>query len=681
MKINSDFIYKIFNLKLKLKKESDMIKLSLYEEQIPMYDIYSQKVYPIDKKNIHYRLIDSHYRFINEEVYRWLSNLYKKYKEDKVIGDKFNYNIMVMNNYHIPTLIETSYKTLYKYSPQLGLQVSICKRNSFHPYIYHLKPYYTKQELIKLGQNMELSEFKKNTIDLETLIDMDTHYNVCKLVSSNDVSIEEIISHHQHIISEKMISWVTFYSFTGSFLFNNFLRKNNTPKHPFMQIFYNGMINLVQCIQNAPPLTNDYDIYRFIWDDHFIINMKEGDIFIDTGFLSTTRDPFYSPGLNGNFGLILLKIKLPKNKKGIGLFIENFSLFSKEEEFLLPPNSRLRLLSKNNNFKYYHTNQQFESLINRKYEFELLDCDYNGFFKKYQIKSLNLSNKPHDITKIDINGVDRIDIIRKFLAQYGMGDTKQIHLKCNNSVFSFYYQWFDATDSSSYGNFYYNKIKDGLLLSIFDTNGYMYYNIELGAELVVNYINTIYYHEDNNYEITDGILDIIYHLGRIFYYKDALIFHEYRQFDMFKSNYDIKDHIYLNFSMFNYSIYMYLKNGTKFLSDKQFIEYKPGYWLIDEWANKKPESNIVMLFNENEILKTNKDVILCVVEKYFYLYPKYFSLMDRNIHHNNMVVYNIYDRMVVEGVAETFKPNITYSSDVVIDDEFKLIFRQPIRRI
>ena len=53
------------------------------------------------------------------------------------------------------------------------------------------------------------------------------------------------------------------------------------------------------------------------------------DIITDNGFISTTRDPFYSPGLTGNFGLTLLKIYLPKGIKGIGLFIENFSFFQK----------------------------------------------------------------------------------------------------------------------------------------------------------------------------------------------------------------------------------------------------------------------------------------------------------------------------------------------------------------
>lgn len=61
----------------------------------------------------------------------------------------------------------------------------------------------------------------------------------------------------------------------------------------------------------------------------------------------------------------------------MGLLMEHFSLFPLEEEFLLPPNSKLKLISKDNNFKYYHTNSNFENLINRKYEFDLIDNNYD----------------------------------------------------------------------------------------------------------------------------------------------------------------------------------------------------------------------------------------------------------------------------------------------------------------
>ena len=56
MKINLDFIKKIFNGELQLKKQEDKIKLSKYTEHIPMYDIYTEVVYPISNLKLHYRL-------------------------------------------------------------------------------------------------------------------------------------------------------------------------------------------------------------------------------------------------------------------------------------------------------------------------------------------------------------------------------------------------------------------------------------------------------------------------------------------------------------------------------------------------------------------------------------------------------------------------------------------------
>jgi len=665
MKINLDFIYKIFNLELKLKKDSDKTKLSLYEEMIPMYDIYSMKIYPINKMNLHHRLIESHYRFINQEIYSWLSNLYKKYKKDPILGPKYKYNIDVLSNYMIPVLIETSYKTLYKYSPQLGLQVSICKRNSFNPYIYHLKPYYTKLELIKLGQNMNLFT-KKDTIELETLIDMDVHYKVCMEVSKNDVSFEEIKSHHIYIIDNNLISWVCFYSFIGSFLFNKFLR--NVSKNHINVIFYSGLIKMITCMKNTPALINDYDMYRFIWDDSYLINMKEGDVFIDTGFTSTTRDPFYSPGLNGNFGLILLKIRIPKGKKGVGLFIENFSLFPKEEEYLLPPGAKLKLISKNDNFKYYHTNKQFEKLINRKYEFELV----TGSDIKIPKQIKNDEYTYYNIKNININGVDRIDIIKQFVNNYSSGN-KIINLQLGTMKYTFMYEWFDSTNNSSYEKFYYNKIKDGILFSIFDKDGYPYLNIELGNDMVINYLNKMYF-ANNNIDIDENTIDLVYHFGRIFYYKTSIIFHKFSQFNI------IDKQLFTYFSHFNNTIYNYLKNNKKYL-DNEFIDYKLGYWYLDEYFSKKPEDNILERIPDNNNIKTNKDLFILVIEKYFYLYPKIIELMDMNIFSNQYEIFNIYDKLVVDGLIDNFIPSISYTTDDIIDEDFKLIFRQPIRRL
>ena len=668
MKIDSIFIENIFTLKIKLKRKEDKIKLSKYEDMIPMYDIFSHKIYPINKMNIHTRLIDYHYRFINEEIKSWLENLYNKISEnEKQVKNKFKYNLDVIDNYDIETLIETSYKTLYKYSPDLGLQISICKRNSFHPYIHHLKPYYTKNELIKLGKNMNIIN-RDEDINPEYLLQKDIHYEVCKTVSKNDVSFSEIKSHHEHIVKYNCVSWVCFYSFIGSFLFNNFLRHN---KHEKLNNNYiNGMNKLIDCINNAPALDNDYDIYRFIWDDSFIINLNEGDYFIDNGFLSTTRDPFYSPGLNGNFGLILLKIKIPKGKKGVGLFIENFSLFAKEEEFLLPPKSKLKLISKNNNFKYYHTNIEFEKLINRKYEFELVDIENNS--NKITNK---INNNFIDIKTITIDGIDRINIIKDFIRKYSNNNMVQLIL--NNKKYNFDYMWFDSSITSSYEKFYYNKMQDGLLLSIYDINGYPYLNIELGKEMVVNFLNKYYFMTTNNKRLElDLDLDLVLELGNIFHYKEAIIFHEYNNYMN-----QINDTVFSYMNLYNNSVYMYLKNGKKFL-ESPFTNYNLGYWYIDEYFSKNIDDNIRnRLPDSMKSIKTMKELFITIVETDFNLYNIIIDLMDINIFKKSYIIYNIYDRLLAENRANNFKPSIEYNNNNELDDNFKLIFRQPIRRL
>ena len=94
MKINLDFIKKIFNGELQLK-ENDKIKLSKYSEYIPMYDIYTDIIYPINNLKLNYRLKKCHYRFITSEVKQWIENKLSKSKEKKFNKEtqiKFNDN-------------------------------------------------------------------------------------------------------------------------------------------------------------------------------------------------------------------------------------------------------------------------------------------------------------------------------------------------------------------------------------------------------------------------------------------------------------------------------------------------------------------------------------------------------------------------------------------------------------
>ena len=478
MKINLEFIKKIFNRKIKLTKNEDKKKLSKYDEYIPMYDIYSEKIYPISKKNLYQRLINNHYRFINQEIKDWINNKLKKNKSELL-----RYNLDIIENYDLEILYDTSIKTLYKNTSELGLQISICKRNSFNKYFFHNKPYYSRDELINLGLNMQV--IKEKDLDKIDISDTKVHYQICKQISSNDVSYQEIFNHTKFIIDNKLISLITFYSFMGSYYMNNLLRNEIIPdkSNPYYKMTKILSNKILEC----PPVDKEYYIYRFIWDDFFIRNLKIGEIFIDKGFISTTRDPFYSSQNEIKFGIVLAKIKInPKTAKC--LLIENLSLFPKEEEILLIPNSKLKLVSKDENFKYYHVNKNYQKNITKKYEFELIGNNYNKetFDTKDDIDKktyIDLITDSNNKILDEINSLgetnDKIGIINNFIKKYKLNNEK---IKFDNYIdikwyskhleqtrkYRIFYHWFDGTDS--YDLFYQNKNKDGMFFMIYDDN-------------------------------------------------------------------------------------------------------------------------------------------------------------------------------------------------------------------
>ena len=147
-----------------------------------------------------------------------------------------------------------------------------------------------------------------------------------------------------------------------------------------------------------------------------------------------------------------------------------------------------------------------------------------------------------------------------------------------------------------------------------DSNGYPYLNIELGKELAVNHINKLFIGE-SQYKLSQSDLDIIYHLGRIFYYKTAIIFHHFINFSMFKNNYTPDEEIFLHMRLFNESIYSYLKTGKTYLDFDSFVNYETGYWYLDEYFNKPISDNISSSRPANlNNIKTNKDLLIRCIE-------------------------------------------------------------------
>ena len=670
MKINEKLIDDIFKNKVKLKNKADKVKLSSYEDIIPMYDIYTQKIYPIRKENIFYRLTESNYRFLNEEVVKWIKQMFDKYKdklkkakgEEKIqlenLLDNLNQMVKIIDNYDIETLISISYKVLYQYSTSLGLSISICKRNSFSPYIFYLKPYYTKIELIKLGQNMGIVDKK---LKPENLVDIEKHYEVCKKISNNDVSFEEIKDHTNNILEYKHISDVTFYSYIGANLLNRFLRSNTT--YQISEFYYNRLIGLTKAIEKAPQLEQDYQVYRFINDDDFLKKLRVGDTFVDKGFLSSTRDPFYSSGISGTFGLILIKINLKKKIKGSGLFIEHFSLFPKEEEFLIPPFTKLKLVSKDDNFKYYHVNETFEKMINKKYEFDLIGYDFSWF------KKVKLINEPIPETNLGYMNTNMAKTKLELISTFKNSANSFNEIMIKGKLFHIFY--FDST--GPYGKFFYNDVEKGLSLTHYDSHGYPLIFIELGVELVVNFMNQFYFYNDKDKLDEEYLIDLITELGYIFKYKKAKIFNDYKNFCEFKTNYFKSQETFLYLNFYDNTLYQYLKNNKK--PFKSEIFYKTNFRKIDVIINKNVESDIKERYNFKG--KIVKDLLIETIENSFHQYQNIMNHYELDV--LDFGELDIYERLISMNKIETML-DLVYTDEEKEDDDFKLIFRDSIRR-
>ena len=651
MKINDDFIKKIFNLKLELKNKDDKIKLSNYQNLIPMFDIYTEKVYPIKKKKLYKFLMEKHYRLIDENIYQWISDLYKKYKETER-GIIHKNNLFILDNYDIETLKNTSLETLYKFSEELGLTITICKRESFNKYASHLSPYYTKLELKKLGLNMGL--IKDGDINLDNILSRD----ICVKVSHNDISYKAIEEHTKYIIDNNLISVVAYYSLFGSFLMNQYLRNNDTEYY-----FSMNMINkLANGILDAPELKNDFYLYRLVKDDEYLSELEIGDEFIDEGFVSTTRDPFYSPGLDKRFGLILLKIKIPKGVRGVGLLIENFSLFAGEQEFLMAPRSILRLKNKDNKFKYYHTDKRFEKLITKKYEFEYKGNDF------HDIKKLDIDCSSERLTK-SMKAKFRTNLFTKFIRRYRI-NSRQICFTFKSKKYVMEYNHFEGEDV--YRDFFYNDGK-GLLLSIYDSD-YPYLNIELGKEMVVNHLNQVFYY-DKRRLLNETDIEMVCQIGKIFGYNNFLLMPEYSNFKNFNDN------SYAYTKLYNKSIYDFIKNGTKYYSQlyklENYMTYEYGYWQLKKIMKEKINFNYHLRFKIEKEIKTIGELFIYVIENCFEHYDELEKLLIEEYDFvKSFIVFNIEDYL---GVKITPIDN-TYE-DSKNKNDYELVFGDSIRRI
>jgi len=532
---------------------------------------------------------------------------------------------------------------LFKYTPKFGENITTCKRPSFMRYLTYILPYYTTNEIINLGLNMDVI----NEIDINKYKnDMDNINNLCKIISNNDITSNIIIEHNKHIIKNDMIGLMRYYTLQGSYFLNKYLR--NLEDNYYINDLYNEIIiKLWNLITTSPKFDKKYVLYRFINNDNHIANIKIGDIYIENGFTSTTRDAFYNSE-QYQFGFILLKIIIPP-KKGVALCIETISNFPKEEEIILPPFSKLKLIKKDNNVKYYHTNKNINANIKIKYEFQYIENEYD----ENDIRNLINEKKKSYITNniinfLNIKNTDEISVslwdnIKFFIKNY-VNDINQFTINLDNKKIQVISEWYNS--ESVYKNYYYFTTKNGYsMYSIYDNNLIFFiefYEYEQTKHKIM-YVN--YMGKFN--EIISNIMTInefMYLISTISYYfqiTDVRLHTSYKKCNLYTcdtNTYQQRSYInnikilepttydYLTNS-FNDDFYKYISNKTKKYDNigHNIITPKFSYYQLDilentfakEILNKNDKDELYQIYIniDNENIKVS-NFIIHIVKKY-----------------------------------------------------------------
>ncbi len=520
----------------KTKFTIDEIKTKISDncDWIPLYDVVSTNIYIIQKRNVYYHVINNAYRFPDELILEEIEHLkYKRLKKlennQELNNDKlfirYIHKLELMEQFmkqlDHKVLNETYLKVFYRYAPEIGNATYTCVRKSFIPHMAHLKPYYTKDEVLKLGMNIGLVELPKDTsyIDFKDTLTNDYYTNICRVIHNNDINASVLLQHQNYIISNNLVGLIQYYTIQGCYFMNQYLRGLNQYEYhnDFLEVNIEKIWSLVL---NAPAFDNDYILYRFVNNDDFMKNIQIGEIFQDKGFMSTTRDPYYREDLH-KFGFILIKIKIPKEIHGVGLCLETLSRFPTEEEIILPPLTKLRLIAKNNACNYYHPNDTFVSQITTRYEFEWVSNSHVSFIKKPQLLASSLrATKIVDflsIKKIKTSSIK--EKIEHILRTY-FDPMNRIICVISDKQFYVIGEWYDST--GPYADMYSLKTTDGFsLYSIYQ--GYMLFMIEIGekdnqSQIKVNFFTK---HSRINRQEILGDDNFIKYISSIAYYFDV----------------------------------------------------------------------------------------------------------------------------------------------------------------
>jgi hypothetical protein len=625
------------------------IQISKLDNLIPLYDIFSKNIYLIKPEEIYDSVIHLYYRPLTKKLYEYLQSIKT---DDKTYKEKLEKNINFMENFDLNVLEETYIKTFYYQSNKIGKNFTLCIKPSFLPFV-NINPYYNRDELINLGLNLKIIKPDETYYDEKRLLQL------CDKVSQDDIDSDTLLNHYLFIQFNNLQYYIKYYSFMGSYQMNYYIR-NNSVKDKFIEKNINQFHSI---ISKSPGFNDTYYVYRLINNDDFLQDVKIGGIFEDKSFMSTSRNPFYNPVRNA-FGLILMKIKLPKNKQGVGLCIENYSLFPEEQEIILNP-CRLKLVSKDDTI-YYHTDKKAQRSIKTKYEFvyvEPIPLDINKISKNYDSE---LDIPIIDLYNTKIAGVKVEDKLNNFSNLLPLINTcKRFYVEVNKKQYLFSVN--KMADKRIYEKFFFlqkkkyseNDIIEELYITYQDeSTGEILLMIEIKDVISVNYLQKF---TGCNKEFNDNdLLELISGFSKLFQLYQVVIHPNYKPFSTFINikpeeyhyvidnitDYHQVQKLSANIKIFNNDLMNYLiMKKNRFESINVKMNFKKG--LLDKLKNIKVKE----VFNEEnyeiyslikkESLANLNELIIFFYKNYFYLLDKIITQINKYFD-NELILNNLY---------------------------------------
>lgn len=624
-------------------------RISRINNKVPLYDTKSNNLYIISKNNVYNRVVRQDYRFPTKkflEKQKKINNEFKeKYEYDtnefnelkKREYRKISIMIVFLEGFDLDILHDTYVKVFYYYSNEVGKDITTCVRPSFFKYLFHINPYYTRTEIIKMALNIGIisdREIKKYEDPTNNNID-----ELCEVVSRNDITFERLMENYKYIVDNNMQGLLKYYTLHGSYYINQYLRDPKKHKNKYLE----NKINLMtQIINNSPSFDKNYIIYRFITEDNHIKNLKINDIYVENSFMSTTRDPFYKQDTY-KFGFILIKIKIPKNIKGVGLCLESISLFPYEEEIILAPGSVLKLINKDRDVKYYTTDNELASMITTKYEFEYIGKN------KLEYVDRPLPKKSLRINFLKIKKVKSLTLQEKvqYFINNFINEISQFKMDIDDISMLLHSEIYDSTNA--YRDYYYINTNNGF--SIYSmVNNNIIFMIELGLSDEEEVMIVNYYVEFSSVILMEHLTkkQFLYILASIGFYFDIetiVIYCDRLTCDLASSS----DSKYRG--SYNVDIYEYLKFDTK-RYDNEFVKPAFSYKKLDELKSLDPLKILRKSDNEDELYqlydkeysgeKNLKDFFIWVVDNHCYQATHLINKMSRHFVINNPFTLNYY---------------------------------------